>query len=236
MTSNALKLDCFPNTAVCGDGEIGLGESCDDGNSQGCDGCSPTCRDEACGNGRIDCDEQCDDGALNEPLGTACSARCTEVPPALRIPGGGSRAVDCAHEWSLALGTVAADKRGVPRNRQDCVDGDPACDFDPLPGACLLHLFACVGGADARLGCAPAAVTSLEVLRPKLDGDPLRDALTQAFAELAPPLAPGETCTRRIDFVMPAGRQRAVTKVRARLASGKSDPDTLKLRCLPRAP
>jgi hypothetical protein len=32
---------------------------------------------------------------------------------------------------------------------------------------------------------------------------------------------------------MPTGRKRAVVKVRARLATGKSDPDTLKLRCLP---
>jgi cysteine-rich repeat protein len=235
MTSNALKLDCFPNTAVCGDGEIGLGETCDDGNTQGCDGCSPTCREEGCGNGRIDCDEQCDDGPLNQPLGTACTARCTEVAPALRIPGGGSRTVDCAQEWSVALdsGAVIVDKRGVPRNRQDCIDGDPGCDFEPLPGACRFHLFACLGGADARLGCPSASVTSIEVLRPRLDGDPLRDALVQAFAELAPPIGPGEVCTRRVDFEMPASRQRAVMKTRARLATGKSDPDTLKLRCLP---
>jgi cysteine-rich repeat protein len=235
MTSNALKLDCFPNTAVCGDGQLGLGETCDDGNTQGCDGCSPTCRTEACGNGRIDCDEQCDDGALNQPIGTACSAHCTEVSPVLRVPGGGSRAVDCAHEWSLALDAarVVTDRNGVPRNRQDCVDGDPACDFDPTPGSCRLHLFGCLGGADARLGCAAAAVTGVDVLRPKLDGDPVRDALVQAFAELSPPVGPGEVCTRRIDVEMPTGRKRAVVKVRTRLAAGKSDPDTLKLRCLP---
>jgi hypothetical protein len=157
------------------------------------------------------------------------------VPPALRIPGGGSRTVDCAHEWSLALdaGAVIADRNGVPRNRQDCIDGDPACDFEPLLGACRFHLFACLGRADARLGCPGAAVASVEVLRPKLDGDPLRDALGQAFAELGLPLGPGETCTRRVDVDLPADRKRAAVKVRARLATGKSDPDTLKLRCLP---
>jgi cysteine-rich repeat protein len=236
MTSNALKLDCFPNTAICGDSAIGLGETCDEGDTQGCDGCSPTCRDEGCGNGRIDCAEQCDDGPLNAPVGAACSARCTDVPPALRIPGGGSRTVDCAHEWSLALdaGTVVADGRGVPRNRQDCVDGDPACDFDPTPGSCRFHLFACVGGADERLGCPAAAVTDIEVLRPRAGADdPLRDVLVAAFAELAPPLGPGEACTRRVDVDVPAGRKRTVLKVRARLASGRSDPDTVKLRCLP---
>jgi cysteine-rich repeat protein len=235
MTSNALKLDCFPNTAVCGDQVVGLGETCDDGNTQGCDGCSPTCRQESCGNGIIDCDEQCDDGPLNEPVGTACSARCTEVPPPLRIPGGGSGTVDCAHEWSLALdpGDVVADRRAVPRNRQDCVDGDPDCDFEPMPGACRFHLFACLGGADARLACPTAGVTSVEILRPRELDDPLRDALVHAFAEVAPPTGPGESCTRRVDLDMPAGRKRTAIKARARLASGKSDPDTLKLRCLP---
>jgi hypothetical protein len=78
----------------------------------------------------------------------------------------------------------------VPRNRQDCVDGDPACDFDPTPGSCRLHLFDCLGGPDARLGCAAASVTGVDVLRPKLDGDPVRDALVQAFAELSPPVGP----------------------------------------------
>jgi hypothetical protein len=121
----------------------------------------------------------------------------------------------------------------VPRNRQDCVDGDPACDFDPTPGSCRLHLFDCLGGADARLGCAAATVIGVDVLRPKLDGDPVRDALVQAFAELSPPVGPGEACTRRIDVEMPTGRKRVVVKVRARLVTGKSDPDSLKLRCLP---
>src|SRR5262249_30878430 len=152
---------------------------CEDGNTQGCDGCSPTCRHEACGNGVIDCDEQCDAGLPDPPPATGCSARCTALPPALRIPGGGGRPIDCTLEWSVGLdgGRVVREGRGLRKNRQDCVDGDPACDLDPAPGSCRLRVFACLGGADARFGCAAAAVAAVDVTRPKAsDGGVLRDA------------------------------------------------------------
>ena len=223
----------LPNAAVCGDGVVGLGEDCDDGNTQGCDGCSPTCRFEGCGNARIDCDEQCDAGVPNPPPATGCTARCTALPPALRIPGGGGRPLDCAQEWSLVLdeSRVTRDGRGVPRNRQDCVDGDPRCDSNAASGACRLQLFTCVGGADARLGCPAAGIAGVDVLRPTVsDPGPLRDTLVAALAELGLPTSPGEVCTRGH---MPAGKKGMVLKLRTRLASGKQDRDALKLRCLP---
>ena len=79
--TTTLRLDCFPNTAVCGDGVVETAEDCDDGNTQGCDGCSPTCRPEGCGNGVIDCDEQCDAGVPYPPPTSGCTAACTEIPP-----------------------------------------------------------------------------------------------------------------------------------------------------------
>jgi cysteine-rich repeat protein len=47
---------------VCGDGNQGPGEQCDDGNAIGGDGCSGACKLEQCGNNMLDPGEACDDG------------------------------------------------------------------------------------------------------------------------------------------------------------------------------
>ena len=63
---------------VCGDGQQGPGEQCDDGNTQDGDGCSSTCQIEGgpfvCGDGHLDPGEQCDDG--NTQDGDGCSSQC----------------------------------------------------------------------------------------------------------------------------------------------------------------
>ena len=221
---------------MCGDSIIETGEDCDDGNTQACDGCSPACRTEACGNGVIDCAEHCDAGVPFPPPASGCTATCTEYPPALRIPGGGGRSLDCGHEWAIAFSedSVARDPRAVPRNRQDCVDGDPGCDFDPAPGRCRLHVFQCLGGADPRLGCAAAGVAAVEVCGRRRR---IRARHVTGFSPRSRrfpfPAGPGETCAPRVDVDLPAGRQRMVIAVQARLTAGKRDRDNLKLRCLP---
>jgi fibro-slime domain-containing protein len=75
----------------CGDSIVQLGEACDDGNSNGGDGCSATCAElengfacpvpgqpcistVVCGDGRISGAEQCDDGNLASLDG--CSSGC----------------------------------------------------------------------------------------------------------------------------------------------------------------
>jgi fibro-slime domain-containing protein len=75
----------------CGDSIVQLGEACDDGDSEGGDGCSATCAElengfacpipgqactstVVCGDGRISGAEQCDDGNLTSQDG--CSASC----------------------------------------------------------------------------------------------------------------------------------------------------------------
>ncbi|MGD8759696.1 MAG: DUF4215 domain-containing protein [Anaerolineales bacterium] len=67
---------------MCGDGNLDLGEECDDGNNEPGDGCSPDCMLElpppCCGDGRLDQGEECDDGN-NEP-GDGCSPDCTLEP------------------------------------------------------------------------------------------------------------------------------------------------------------
>ncbi len=66
------------DTAVCGNGKIESGETCDDGNAEGGDGCSAKCKIEdnydcevegkpcklsTCGNGELDDGEDCDEGS-----------------------------------------------------------------------------------------------------------------------------------------------------------------------------
>jgi cysteine-rich repeat protein len=76
----------------CGDGYVGQGEQCDDGDTNSGDGCSATCTEEAgfdcdgvpsvcvstCGDNEVASDEQCDDG--NTVSGDGCDEFCnTEI-------------------------------------------------------------------------------------------------------------------------------------------------------------
>src|SRR5439155_27328055 len=138
------------------------------------------------------------DGQAGDP----CSARCTWNPPRGRIPGDATSR-DCVAEWALAAGQLAVARNGLPSNKQTCVDNDASCDFDPTPGNCRFHLWTCVGGDDARLGCAASAVASLALRRPSASqsGAPAaaRQALLDAFGRLPLPTpAPGEVCSRRV--------------------------------------
>jgi cysteine-rich repeat protein len=238
MRRNRITLACAPNPAVCGNGTLEIGESCDDGNTADCDGCSAGCRVERCGDGVVQCGEDCDHGSTNGTPGDPCSAECTEVPAPLRIPGGKS-ATDCTGEYALAIGTPALLKGNLPSTRQACVDGDPTCDFDPTPGTCRLHLWACLGGADDRIACAASGVSSARVDRPSAaqtgPAASARAALVAAFERLAFPLPPGEKCTRRIDLDLPAGRTKLIVRTQAQSGAGPTDRDGLKLACLPRS-
>lgn len=59
----------------CGDGLVGVGEACDDGNHISGDGCSANCvSNESCGNGILDPSEQCDDANVVD--GDGCQRDC----------------------------------------------------------------------------------------------------------------------------------------------------------------
>ena len=81
-TIGALELDAgetitctFTNKKIiCGNNDIQPGEMCDDGGTEGGDGCSATCQSEACGNNVTDVGEECDDGENDD--GDGCSAQC----------------------------------------------------------------------------------------------------------------------------------------------------------------
>ncbi len=238
MGSNQMRLECRPNTAVCGNGIAEPTEQCDDGNRASCDGCSASCGLEVCGDGIQQCGEQCDLGPDNGVATSRCSAACTERPPALRIPGGGTKTLDCPFEWSAELdgASLAADVRGVPKSSQICRDNDPSCDFDAAQGSCRLRVWGCFSADDPRLGCSAAQVDSAQILSPGVAaaGSALasRLALDQALRSIAFPAGPGERCTERVEVDVPLTPKPLSLKVRTRLATGKVDVDVLKLKCI----
>lgn len=236
MRRNAIQLVCDPNLAVCGNGATEIGEQCDDGNTNACDGCSPACRPESCGDGLPACGEQCDDGPANGTPESECTATCTFVVPPLRIPGGGSKATDCQLETAIDLASPAVDRKGLPAAKQECTDGDPGCDRDPAAGSCGFAAWACVAGADARLGCAADHVASLEVRRPTTrDAGALAALRAELVATLGAyqPTGPGEVCSGRMILRVPADRRWAKVQLQTRNAAQRADTDTLRLRCLP---
>ncbi len=66
-TTSCLLVGSSPGLSACGNGSVGVGEACDDGNTQDGDGCSPRCLLEGsqqnvyvCGNGALEPGEECD--------------------------------------------------------------------------------------------------------------------------------------------------------------------------------
>ncbi len=61
---------------ICGNGDLNLGEFCDDGNRSSLDGCTADCKVAVCGDGflRGNSNEECDDG--NNVNGDGCDANC----------------------------------------------------------------------------------------------------------------------------------------------------------------
>jgi hypothetical protein len=79
------------------------------------------------------------------------------------VAGGGSPRVDCAHEWLTEPAPPFTDQ-GVARNRLECTDGDPACDFGVAgDGACTFHVAECFDVADPVLPCTPTGVSAVKL-------------------------------------------------------------------------
>ncbi len=240
MKKNLIRLTCTENDAVCGDGTLTPGEACDDGNTAGCDGCSADCRVESCGDGVAECSEQCDEGDANASSESRCAESCQILPPELRIAGGGPRAADCTHQWSLEVNaaTLRRDRNGAPSNQVVCHDGDPDCDFDEVAGSCRLRLWSCSGGEDLAAGCPARPVLALDLTAPHPGAQrpwELLGRLDLLAGLAASPLATpaGESCTPMTEVDLPA-RQTLRIRIAADAQNGSRrlrDNDKLLLRC-----
>ncbi len=167
-----LSVGCL--ASACGDGAIGPGEACDDGDRDDGDGCSADCRIEPehscagepsvcrrheCGNGVIDPGEGCDTGVPGG--GPGCSAACRIEPgwgcvgaPSVCTRGGDA----CADATPLTPGSP------VRRTTEGLAD-----DLGVYRGAC---------GVGATRDAGPDAVFSIEVP----PGQLLEAWLTDAFS------------------------------------------------------
>lgn len=104
-------------SATCGDGRIGPGEICDDGNLASGDGCRGDCRSlETCGNGTIDFEagEECDCGDTTVATGCA-SLNSLDNPEATCRPDCRARCGDN----DVQVGEVCD---GSPPQGQSCLD------------------------------------------------------------------------------------------------------------------
>ena len=84
---NFPRIDCSPDVpnAVCGNGEVELGEECDDGNAIDTDDCTSSCNNAVCGDGIVwDGVEECDDG--NDIDTDACTNGCKKALPPPTLP------------------------------------------------------------------------------------------------------------------------------------------------------
>jgi len=146
--------------AVCGNGKLETGESCDDGNAVSGDGCSITCQIEAqytcpkpgqlcqlnqyCGDGILNGQEQCDDGNLKP--GDCCDGNCHLEPnctcvtpsPALVPPKQLCSSTMICGDGTLE-GTEACDDGNTVSGdgcSADCTTVEPGYNCPRTGGAC----------------------------------------------------------------------------------------------------
>ncbi|MGF1466522.1 MAG: DUF4215 domain-containing protein [Sandaracinaceae bacterium] len=141
--TTTLDLTVACEVPVCGDGDLGAFEACDDGGTAPDDGCSATCSIEMgyecsgtpsvcgriCSNGRLDGLEECDDGNADPDDG--CDAMC-RVEPGFECEGQPSVCVALCGNGTLDDGESCDDGNAVDG------DGCTACAFDLAPGPALV--------------------------------------------------------------------------------------------------
>ncbi len=150
-----------PPAAECGDGRLGGGEQCDDGNTEDGDGCSSVCRREAfCGDGELDRGEVCDD--MNRRSGDGCRSDCQSDETC----GNGIRDVaageECDDGNTRDGDGCSADCTSLEMCGDDSIDGDEECDdgnddrFDGCGPDCMIERSLVVSSlqlGDRRVGC-----------------------------------------------------------------------------------
>jgi len=161
----------------CGNGQVELNESCDDGNSVDGDGCDSQCVLESCGDGVVQSPEGCDDG--NNADGDGCNGNCV-------LESCGNGTVDTGEDCDdgnlvntdACLNTCVAPVCGdgfVRTGTEQCDDGNTK-DGDKCSstctttfvllgdGGCGLIPSAPLRGHDAGIICASALIGLMGVL------------------------------------------------------------------------
>jgi cysteine-rich repeat protein len=130
--SKAGAITAYADATGCGDGVLGPGEECDDGNTMSGDGCDPACRVEPC----YSCAGQpsvcsplpdgsaCDDGLFCNGTDT-CSAGLCSIHTGIDPCAGGAECNNVCNEAAKGCAAVA----GTP-----CTDDGNACTSDQCDG------------------------------------------------------------------------------------------------------
>lgn len=137
---------CARWRAVCGNGLVESGETCDDGNRVDGDGCSADCSsDESCGNGILEADEFCEATHPEEWL--PCTTTCAfDPPPGVATP----LPVDSQSIVAASTGprsfvvaaqkTLGADGEPVPLQVARTADGGATWTTGPGPSVAFWWL------------------------------------------------------------------------------------------------
>nr|WP_276603711.1 fibrinogen-like YCDxxxxGGGW domain-containing protein [Nannocystis pusilla] len=140
----ACKADCTDN--VCGDGEVGPGEGCDDGNTNDNDDCTNVCKPAACGDGILGPGEACDDG--NQVQTDACLNNCATAKCGDGQTQAGVEECDDGNmvQTDACINTCKAAKCGdghVRAGQEQCDDGN-ASDGDGCSATCTIEATSCL--------------------------------------------------------------------------------------------
>lgn len=94
----------------------------------------------------------------------------------------------CQALWRIQNPNAALDPFGLPASKQECVDGDATCDFDPAPNVCGFRASLCLNDPDPGLpACSAQGITSAALLAPKADrirSEPLHTLVAQDIADI----------------------------------------------------
>lgn len=172
-TASCLLSGSSAGLSSCGNGSVGVGEACDDGNTAAGDGCGPTCTLEGssqdafvCGNGQLEPGEQCDYELGATGLGTRLL-----IPGRAAIPLGASDEQNpsrpgfactpsCLLRGNPVRGASAAGACGngliEPAKGEGC-DAGPA-NGDPASG-CSTSCLKTGSNPDLRAFCGDTVVT-----------------------------------------------------------------------------
>ena len=138
----------------CGDGALDPGETCDDGNTAGGDGCRADCTLESCGDGILDPSETCDDGNLTN--GDGCDATCQVEEPICGngIADPGELCDDgntIGGDGCSAICTLELCGDAVLDPAEECDDGN-TIDGDGCDASCRIEMAPFCGDGNADPG------------------------------------------------------------------------------------